>query len=49
MRRIRRAAIVLLILVTASVGCDRRTDEVPTKTEPLPKEQPQAVGEQGSS
>ena len=41
--------LVLLVLAVAAGGCDDRPkDQVPTKIEPAPKQQPHAGGEQGS-
>jgi hypothetical protein len=38
---------VLLLLAVASAGCDRRPkDEIPTRIEPPPKQQPQPGNEQ---
>jgi len=43
MRRILGAGGLLLILAAAVGGCDRRKDEIPTRIESVPKEQPQPV------
>src|SRR5439155_13650661 len=41
--------LVLLVVAVAAGRCDDRPkDQVPTKIEPAPKQEPQAGGEQGS-
>ena len=41
--------LVLVVLALVTLGCqDRRKDEIPTKIEPPPKQQPQAGGEHTS-
>jgi hypothetical protein len=49
MRRILGGMVFLLILVAVSGGCqDRRKDEIPPRTEPLPKVQQQPVNDRNS-